>query len=58
MGLGFKNLRGTPLSKIRGSTPPGGNRGHDLRIRSIVTLPTELRGRTEKAGDDLAGESR
>ena len=24
----------------------------DLRIRSTVTLLTELRGRTEKAGDD------
>ena len=23
-----------------------------------VTLPTELRGRTEKVGDDLGGESR
>ena len=32
--------------------------GHDLRIRSTVTLPTELRGRTEKVGDDLGGESR
>ena len=29
----------------------GGNRTHDLRIRSTVTLPTELRGRTEKAGN-------
>ena len=36
----------------------GGNRTHDLRIRSTVTLPTELRGRTEKVGDDLDGESR
>ena len=26
--------------------------------RSTVTLPTELRGRTEKVGDDLGGESR
>ena len=25
----------------------------DLRISSTVTLPTELRGRTEKVGDDL-----
>ena len=25
----------------------GGNRTHDPRIRSTVTLPTELRGRTE-----------
>ena len=35
-----------------------GNRTHDLRIRSTVTLPTELQGRTEKVGDDLGGESR
>ena len=28
-----------------------GNRIHDLWIRSTVTLPTELRGRTEKVGD-------
>ena len=31
----------------------GGNRTHDLRIRSSVTLPTKLRGRTEKVGDDF-----
>ena len=36
----------------------GGNRTHDLRIRSTVTLPTELRGRAEKIGDDIGGESR
>ena len=36
----------------------GGNRTHDLQIRSTVTLPTELQGRTEKVGDDLDGESR
>ena len=30
----------------------GGNRTHDLRIGSTVTLSTELRGRTEKVGDD------
>ena len=36
----------------------GGNRTHDLRIRSTVTLSTELRGRTEKVGGDLGGESR
>ena len=35
----------------------GGNRTHDPRIRSTVTLPTGLRGRTEKVGDDLGGES-
>ena len=27
-------------------------KGSILRIRSTVTLPTELRGRTEKLGDD------
>ena len=31
----------------------GGNRTHDLRIRSSVTLPTELQGQTEKVGDDF-----
>ena len=35
----------------------GGNRTHDLRIRSTVTRPTELRGRTEKVGDELGGRS-
>ena len=34
----------------------GGNQNHGLRIRSTVTLPTELRGRTEKVGDDLGEE--
>ena len=28
----------------------GGKRTHDLRIRSTVTPPTGLRGRTEKVG--------
>ena len=36
----------------------GGNRTHDLRIRSAVTLPTELQGRLGRVGDDLGGESR
>ena len=31
----------------------GGNRTHDIRMRSTVTLPTELQGRTEKVGDDF-----
>ena len=31
----------------------GGNRTHDLRIRSPVILPTELQGRTEKVGHDF-----
>ena len=36
----------------------GGNRTYDLRIRSTVTLLTELRGRTENVGDDLGSKSR
>ena len=36
----------------------GGNQTHDLRTRYPVTLPTELRGRTEKVGEDPGGESR
>ena len=36
----------------------GGNQTNDRQIRPTVTLPTELRGQTEKAGDDLGGESR
>ena len=31
----------------------GGNRTHDLRTSSTFTLPTELRGRTEKVGVDF-----
>ena len=31
----------------------GGNRTHNLQIRSTITLPTELRGPTEKVRDDL-----
>ena len=62
----MNNLLGVSPSKenqgiTRGkekSFDPGGNRTHDLRIRSTVTLPTELRGRTEKVRDDLGGESR
>ena len=38
-------------------TSVGINRTHDLRIRSTVAPPTKLRGRTEKVGDDLGGES-
>ena len=34
----------------------GGNQTHDLRIKSTITLPTELQGWTEKVGDDLVGE--
>ena len=53
-----KGNQGTTRGKEKIFWPRGGNRTHDLRIRSTVTLPTELRGRTEKVGDDLGGESR
>ena len=44
-------IRG-PHEVKKNSFDLGGNRTHDLRIRSTVTLPTELRGRTERVGDD------
>ena len=46
-----KGNQGTTRGKEK-SFDLGGNRTHDLRIRSTVTLPTELRGRTEKVEDD------
>ena len=46
-----KGNRGTTRGKEK-TFDFGGNGTHDLRIRSTVTLPTELRGRTEKVGDD------
>ena len=52
-----KGNQETTRGKEKNSFDLGGNRTHDLRIRSTVTLPSELRGRTEKAGDDLSGES-
>ena len=52
-----KGNQGTTRGK-ENSFDLGGNRTHDLRIRSTVTLPTELRGRAEKPGVDLGGESR
>ena len=53
-----KGNQGTTRGKEKKSFDLGGNRTHDLRMRSTVTLPTELRGRTEKVGDDLGGKSR
>ena len=52
------NQRTTRGKEKKNSSDLRGNRTHDLRIRSTVTLPTELRGRTEKVGDDLGGELR
>ena len=48
--------QGTTRGKEK-SFDPGKKRTRDLRIRSTVTLPTELLGQTEKVGDDLGGES-
>ena len=53
-----KGYQGTTRGKEKKYFDLGGNRTHDLRIRSTVTLPTELRGSTEKVGDDLDSESR
>ena len=47
-----KGKQGTTRGKKK-SFDLGGNRKHDLRIRSTVTLPPELQGRTEKVGDDF-----
>ena len=47
-----KGKQGTTRGK-ENSFDLGGNRTDDLRIRSTVTLPTELQGRTEKVGDDF-----
>ena len=52
-----KGNKGTTRGKEKNLFDLGGNRTHDLRIRSTVTLPTELRGRTEKVGDDYGGQS-
>ena len=51
-----KGNQGTTRGKEKNFFNLGGNRTHDLRIRSTVTLPTELRGRTEKVGDDSGVE--
>ena len=52
-----KGNRGTTWGKEK-TFDRGGNQTHDLRIRSTVTLPTELRGQTEKVRGDLGGISR
>ena len=53
-----KENQGTTRGKQKYYFDLGGNRTHNLRIRSTVTLPIKLRVRTEKVGDDLGGESR
>ena len=47
-----KENQGTTQGREKISFDLGGNQTHDFSIRSTVTLPTELRGRTEKVGDD------
>ena len=46
-----KGNQGTTRGKEKILFDLGGNRTHDLRIRSTIVLPTELRGWTEKIGD-------
>ena len=48
-----KGKQGTTNEAKKKSFDLGGNRTQDLRIRSTVTLPTELQVRTEKVGDDF-----
>ena len=50
-----KGKQGTTRGKEK-SFDLGGNRTHGLRIRSTITLPTELQGRTEKVGDECKPE--
>ena len=47
-----KGKQGTTRGKEKILSTSVGNLTHDLRIRSTVTLPTELRDGTEKVGDD------
>ena len=47
-----KRNQGTTLGEEKNYFDLGGNRTRDLRIRFTVTLATELRGQTEKVGDD------
>ena len=51
-----KGNQGTTRGKEKNSFDLGGNRTHDVRIRSTVTLPTKPRGQSEKVGDDLGDE--
>ena len=44
-----KGNKGTTRGKEKNYFDLNGNRTHDLRIRFTVTLPTELRGRTEES---------
>ena len=58
-GQAVKLIFFAPCKAKKTSFDLSGNRTHDLRIRSPVTLPTELQGRTRrKSGTILDGESR
>ena len=48
-----KRETGNHTRQRKNSLDLGGNGTHDLRIRSTVTLPTELQDRTEKDGDNF-----
>jgi len=58
LGVSPRKRNQQPHEVKKKSFDLGGNRTYELRIRSTVILSTELRGRTEKIGDDLCGESR
>ena len=53
--LGISLVKGNrePHEAKKNTFDLGGNRTHDLRIRSTVTLLTGLQGRTENVGDDI-----
>ena len=53
-----KGNQGTTRGKEKIFFDLGGNRTHDLRIRSTVTLPTELRGRGRLGGESRRRESK
>ena len=48
-----KGKQAEPHEVKKESFDLGGKQTHDLRIRSTVTLLTELRGRADKLGDDF-----
>ena len=52
-----KGYQGTTQGKEKNFYDLGGNRTHDLQIRSTIALPTKLRGWTEEVRDDSGGES-
>ena len=53
-----KGNQGTTRGKEKIIFNSVGIKSHNLRIRSTITLPTELRGRTEKVGEDCSSVGR